>query len=1625
MTKRNIIFFDAETNREKSIVDLGALSWADGAIFHAARVAGLQRFVRDHGGESALIAGHNVFDFDIPIVAPLTDFASRHLIDTLYLSALLFPQERFHALLKDERLRADELSNPLSDAKKARNLFELECSAFGELPPAVRQVLCDLLAGTRPFGGFFLYMEMSVSAPGAEDLASRIRKAWRGAVCENADLDFWISSSPMDLAFALAFLASKVPVDAIPAWVQKKMPGVQRVLNALCHTACQKGCVYCQSRLNLHAGLKAWFGFDGFRTYAGEPLQEKAASAALRGDSLLAVFPTGGGKSLTFQLPALMAGENVRGLTVVISPLQSLMKDQVDHLKAKGIEGAEAINGLQDPLTRRDVLEAVQSGRVRLLYLAPEQLRSKTIFKILSGRYIERFVIDEAHCFSAWGHDFRVDYLYIAGFMKALAKKQQRDEPIPVSCFTATAKQKVIQDICDYFRQELNLSLRLFTTDAARVNLRYQVVHVEDETEKYPRLRELLTTRICPTIVYVSTVKKTEELCERLCSDGFDCCAFNGRMDPDEKVAAQEDFLLDRVRIMVATNAFGMGVDKADVGLVVHYEIAGSLENYVQEAGRAGRDESLEAECFVLFHEDDLDKHFQLHNRSKLTLSDIQKVWQAVKRRTAGGQRHVLVSAYDLASDTEAGFSEGALADEAGSVRDKETRVRTALAVLEEAGYLRRGLNAPRIFATSLKVKNLGEARKKIESAPCFASQSENKRQLALRIMSRLISAAHTKVLHEEEASARTDYLADTLGVEHSDVVDCVRLLREVGAVADEVDIAARYNFSKRNASKVAVFHEAEVFLGNWIAAHGESYHDRFNLKDLYERLRERHLDVTPMIVRRLLRQWEREKSVAIGFLDRDTRRIRFKVQPDVLERRARQRLALCGHLLEQLELLGEPAPKTGSPVEVKLSIVGLMRSFKATLDDVFEPTQRQMEHSLLFLKDLKIVEFESGFLVNYPALRIERLVMDNRKRFTKTDYRRLDEFYQQKIQQIHIVGEYANLMVKNIAKAMRYVSDYFAMEYGAFVKKYFAGEREKTISVNMTRRLYERIYGALSPRQMEVIKDRSQYIVVCAGPGSGKTRVLVHKLASLLIEEDVKSEELLMLTFSRAAATEFAVRLRALLGGGARFVEIRTFHSFCFDILGRRGVLSESDNVVAEAVARIRAGEVEASRIAKTVLVLDEAQDMDASEFALVEALLGQNETMRVIAVGDDDQNIYAFRGSSSEHFRKLLTTYEASHHLLLDNYRSTPEVVALSNAWVRQLPNRLKTDDGRAVRSSDGFVKVIAHRMGRIVGPAVEDLLRDFPKGKTAVLTRTNEEAREVCGRLLCKGVPARLIQEEKHVPPALVRELHRVLDYFRRLLAKQDKTNIISDAQWSSMMRHLKEQCSQSAVYDRCAALLNKFNSSVMGGRYLSDLETYLWESDLDDGLETDQETILVSTIHKAKGGEFDNVCLVLGNRGMEEEPYLREVFVGITRAKTRLRIHHGPGAFLPHAQLAGLAFVECSDETRLWPLAEVLQMSLGHDGLFLDYFISRQRLIEKLHSGQKLIPRDFELFCRTEGGGEASVARFSKKAREDIASILAGGYVMSEASVRVMVYWRKKDSDADTLILLPDLVFRRRE
>ena len=306
-----------------------------------------------------------------------------------------------------------------------------------------------------------------------------------------------------------------------------------------------------------------------------------------------------------------------------------------------------------------------------LLYISPESLRSKTIERLLLGRKIVRFVIDEAHCFSSWGQDFRVDYLYIGDFIKQIQEKKNLEETIPVSCFTATAKKKVIEDICAYFKEKLSLDLEIFSSNATRTNLQYKVFEKGDEEEKYNSVRDLIEEKNCPTIIYVSRTKKAYSLAERLTEDGFNAKPYHGKMDVKEKTANQDAFIKGEVPIMVATSAFGMGVDKKDVGMVIHYEISDSLENYIQEAGRAGRDENITADCFVLFNEEDLGKHFILLNQTKLSIKEIQQVWKAIKDITRF-RSSVSNSALEIAR--KAGWDD--------NVVEIETRVTTAIAAL-------------------------------------------------------------------------------------------------------------------------------------------------------------------------------------------------------------------------------------------------------------------------------------------------------------------------------------------------------------------------------------------------------------------------------------------------------------------------------------------------------------------------------------------------------------------------------------------------------------------------------------------------------------------------------------------------------------------------------------------------------------------------------------------------------------------------------------------------------------------------------------------------------------------------------------------------------------------------------
>ena len=1590
---KSIVFVDSEVGLDGKLLDIGAVK--EGARFHSGSKSQFREFVSG----SEYICGHNILEHDLKYIGDIFE-SGQVFIDTLYLSPLLFPRRPYHALLKDDKLQTDELNNPLNDSIKAMRLFYDEVNAFHELRPGLKRIYCSLLYRFPEFRAFRYC--------GIETLpvvSQVVRIEFDGIICSNVDIDTFVKNSPIELAYALAMIGSGDRHSIIPPWVLRTYPGVEYVVRLLRGIPCREPCSYCRESLDVRSGLKRIFGYDSFRTFNGEPLQENAARASVEGKSLLAIFPTGGGKSVTFQLPALMAGESTHGLTVVISPLQSLMKDQVDNLEKRGIVEAVTVNGLLNPIERADALARVESGAATILYISPEQLRSRTIERLLTLRHVSRFVIDEAHCFSAWGQDFRVDYLYIGDFISQLQKRKGRKERIPVSCFTATAKQKVISDIREYFKKCLDLDLELYATDATRENLRYGVLFRETEEDKYWALRSLIQTKNCPTIVYVSRTAKSRQLAEKLTSDGLPAKPYNGRMEVLEKIENQEAFLRNEIKVIVATSAFGMGVDKKDVGLVIHYDISDSLENYVQEAGRAGRDENLEAECYVLYNNSDLDKHFILLNQTKLSISEIQQVWRAIKDLT---KFRPTVSCSPLEIARQAGWNETA--------SEVEVKVKAAIAALENAGYVRRGRNVPRVYATSIQAKDVVEANARLEQSGMF-----DKKQLinAKRIIHNLVSNRSKSKAGDDDGESRVDYLADMLGIEKAEVIDAIQLMREEGLLDDWNDMTAyiqRTDSFSKSRETLKNFSMLEDFLISQLD--GDSY--SFNLKELNERAMDEGIKSSVKNIRTILNYWRIKAYTRKGQFNLDVKMdIVPAIDPSTMRKKYEQRMNVCDFIVEELSnrSTSMSSNKAGE-VDVPFSLLGLHRAYLDSAQiSLYErnATTSDFEDALLYLSKISAMRLEGGFLVLYNALEIERLVLDNKRRYRLEDYRSLDEFYRQKIQQIHIVGEYANLMVRDYGKALKFVQDYFQMDYKKFIAEYFKGERAVEITRNITPDKHDVLFGELSETQSRIIKDdRSQYIVTVAGPGSGKTRVLVHKLASLLQLEDVKHDQLLMLTFSRSAVTEFKKRLIELIGNAARFVDIKTFHSYSFDLLGRVGSLEGINDVVRKAVDMINNDEVEPSLIAKTVVVIDEAQDMVEDEYALIEALMRKNETMRVIAVGDDDQNIFEFRGSNSKYLRLFITEHGATKYEMPENYRSRANIVSLANSFASTIINRMKEKPGKAVQRDNGTVRLIKHTSSNLEIPVVNHIKRNKSDGTVCVLTNTNEEAARVLGLLKKEGLPARLIQSNDGFQLYNLAEMR----LFLKTIDRHSKSPTISDAVWRTAEDQLKATYKISSCLDICLRLLSEFREASDNILYRSDLEEFIKESKFEDFYKFETSEILVSTFHKAKGREFDVVYMLMNNVYVNSDEDKRKVYVAMTRAKNELYIHYNNKAFDDII----VKDVERYFDKREYSEPSEIMLQLSHKDVYLDYFKGKKETIFMLQSGTELY-FDGEYLRAELDGRRIRVLKYSKSFIQRLKEMEEKGYIPHTAQVRFIVAWKGVNDETENAVILPDLYLRQ--
>jgi ATP-dependent DNA helicase RecQ len=337
--------------------------------------------------------------------------------------------------------------------------------------------------------------------------------------------------------------------------------------------------------MDLGAALKKHFGYSAFR-----PLQEEIVRDALAGRDVFALMPTGGGKSLCFQLPALLRD----GLTLVVSPLISLMKDQVDSMQASGVAATFLNSGL-DSGEARERLRGLYRGEHRLLYVAPERLMLESFLAKATRWNVTQIAIDEAHCISEWGHDFRPEY-------RELAKLRTHFPDVPIMALTATATERVGQDIL----RQLNLrEPRCYVASFNRPNLSYRVLAKSDP---YEQVRTLVRSRPNESgIIYCASRKTAERLATKLNADGIKAKPYHAGLEPGERAGNQDLFRHDQVRVITATIAFGMGVDKPNVRFVVHHDLPKNIESYYQETGRAGRD-GLPSDCVLLFSASDVVK---------------------------------------------------------------------------------------------------------------------------------------------------------------------------------------------------------------------------------------------------------------------------------------------------------------------------------------------------------------------------------------------------------------------------------------------------------------------------------------------------------------------------------------------------------------------------------------------------------------------------------------------------------------------------------------------------------------------------------------------------------------------------------------------------------------------------------------------------------------------------------------------------------------------------------------------------------------------------------------------------------------------------------------------------------
>ena len=1494
------------------------------------------------------LLGHNLIKFDLPhlaAAAPDLRLLGLPAVDTLWLNPLAFPRNPYHRLVKhyqDGQLKRGRVNDPELDARLALEVFHDQRRALQREAPSDLVLAWHWLTTTNAEGAGFDAFFSSLRAaarPSEAEANAAIERRLAGHACRTHGHEAVAEAAGAGwaLAYALAWLCVSGGNSVMPPWVRHQFPEAGRLVRRLRDTACcDPACEWCRERHDARRELARWFGFEGFRPEPagedGRPLQQSIVEAAMAGKHVLGILPTGTGKSLCYQVPALSRYEKTGALTVVISPLVALMADQVAGLDAHNISACVAINGLLSMPERADALDRVRLGDAGLVLVSPEQLRSQSFRRVLNQREIGAWVLDEAHCLSRWGHDFRPDYRYVGRFIR---EKAGADPIPPVLCLTATAKPDVVEDIARHFRDELGIELKVFDGGAQRTNLDFVVVQTTGG-EKFAHIHQILMADLPPetpggAIVYCATRRQAEEVAEFLRMKEVAADHFHAGLPPETKKSVQQSFISGGLRVIAATNAFGMGIDKPDVRLVIHADIPGSLENYLQEAGRAGRDRET-ALCVLLYSTDDVERQFGMSARSRLTRREIHGILRALRnldrKRRLGGE--VVATAGEiLLEDDEKVFERDSATD--------DTRVRTAIAWLEEAVLLTREANEVRVFPSSLRVSSREEARARIERQPMAD---------AYRVQ--LLAIAETLIDADPDEGISTDELMNASGLSPEGVRAALYDLERIGIASNDTALTAfvhagvgqssRRRLEEAEQLEIALIEHLRLSAPDMNKGESSTLH----LRVASQVLRDAGLvDPLPERLWRILRsiaadgRGEGGSAGSLGIRKHDAETVRVTLQREwsALDETASRRREGARRLLEHL-LAVLPSGIRGTDLLAETTIGKLLEALTSDLalkSRVKDP-EKLLDRALLWLHEQEVIRLHKGLAVFRPAMTIRLGDEKPRRGFAAADFEPLRLHYEGQVRQIHVMVEFARRGLEAMADALRLAMDYFSLDEAEFLDRWLP-ERSREIGRETTPESWRAIVESLkNPVQQRIVADDREQtnVLVLAGPGSGKTRVLVHRIAYLVRARRENPRGILALAYNRHAAVEIRHRLRELIDDDARRVTVLTCHGLAMRLAGasfseraERPDGEMFEEVIRRAIALLRGEGLppeEADEQRERLLtgfrwiLVDEYQDINADQYELISALAGrtleeEDRKLTLFAVGDDDQNIYAFNGTSVEFIRRFEADYGPKPAFLVENYRSTGHIVRAANALIEPARHRMKSqhpiriDRGRAKDAPGGaWEKVDTVAEGRVqILPARPDPIAqarvamtelerlssrapgDWEWSRCAVIAREWKYLEPV--RAFCEvhDIPVQMGDEE--IPRFWhLREVREMIKWLRGAetpLVSGTALRAWADANppgpWIELLRE--------ALVEH--ALETGEDAEVPVDHFVE------WLAEWGRDVRRRPRGLMLVTAHRAKGLEFDHVAVLDGgwerrSRKEDADAPRRLYYVAMTRARQTLSL-----------------------------------------------------------------------------------------------------------------------------------------